>query len=310
MQKIQLANAPCSWGTIEGWGQSIAYNDMLDQLVSAGYTGTELGDYGYMPTDPAALREALSSRNLTMLGAYEGVYFRDSSEHSAGLEKILRNARLLKSVADIGDPNTQPFVVIADEHSRDAPRFQNAGRITPNLSLSSSDWETFARGVNNAAKAVHDETGLRSVFHHHCGGYVEAPWEIEELLIRTDSTYLGLVFDTGHFLYGTGSNDGNLVLSALETFKERLWYVHYKDCSQSVADESRAKQRNYKEAIGAGVFCELGQGSVDFAAVTQKLEQLGYVGWICVEQDVLPGMGEPKLSAERNRQHLARVAGL
>jgi inosose dehydratase len=310
MKKIQLANAPCSWGTIEGWGQSIGYADMLDQLVSTGYTGTELGDYGYMPTDPASLREALTSRNLTMLGAYEGVYWKDPNEHAPGLEKILRNARLLKSVADIGDPDTEPFVVIADEHSRDLPRFQNAGRITPDLSLSSHDWATFAKGVNHAAEAVHAETGLRSVFHHHCGGYVEAPHEIAELLSRTDSRYLGLVFDTGHYLYGTGTNDGDLVLAALEKFKERLWYVHFKDCHATIASQSREQQRNYKEAIGAGVFCELGQGSVDFAAVTKKLEQLGYGGWICVEQDVLPGMGEPQVSAERNRKHLARVAGL
>lgn len=310
MKKIQLANAPCSWGTIEGWGQSIGYADMLDQLVATGYTGTELGDYGYMPTDTAALREALTLRNLTMLGAYEGVFWRDSSEHKAGLEKILRNARLLKSVADIGDPETQPFVVIADEHSRDMPRFTNAGRITSDLSLSRGDWATFARGVDHAAKAVQEETGLRSVFHHHCGGYIEAPWEIEELLARTDSRYLGLVFDTGHFLYGTGTNDGDLVLTALETFKSRIWYVHFKDCSQAIATASREHQRNYKQAIGAGVFCELGQGGVDFAAVTKKLEQLGYDGWICVEQDVLPGMGDPKVSAAHNRQYLAKVAGL
>jgi inosose dehydratase len=309
-KNILLANAPCSWGTIEGWGQSIDFGQMLDELVATGYVGTELGDYGFMPTETAALRQALISRNLTMLGAYEGVYFKDSSEHAVGTQKILRNARLLKSVADIGDPNTQPFVVIADEHSRDAPRFEKAGRITSDMSLSASDWKTFAQGVNNAAKAVHDETGLRSVFHHHCGGYVEAPWEIEELLARTDSSYLGLVFDTGHFLYGSGENNADLVLNALESFKNRLWYVHYKDCSPSIATQSRAEQWNYKDAIGHGVFCELGLGTVDFASVTQKLESLNYQGWICVEQDVLPGMGEPKVSAKRNREHLAKVAGL
>ena len=164
MKKIQLGNAPCSWGTIEGWGQSIGYAQMLDQLLETGYTGTELGDYGFMPTDPEILSLALSSRNLTMLGAYEGVYFKDSSCHAAGIKKILRNARLLKAV---GDPKNPPWVVIADEHSRDAPRFEQAGRIAKNLSLSKSDWATFAGGVNKAAKAVYDETGLRSVFHHH-----------------------------------------------------------------------------------------------------------------------------------------------
>ncbi len=307
MKDIRLANAPCSWGTIEGWGQSIAYGQMLDELVATGYTGTELGDYGYMPTETAQLAQELKARNLTMLGAYEGVYLRDPSTHAEGEQKVLRNARLLKSVAD---PSSPPFVVIADEHSHDAVRFENAGRIKPNMSFSDADWKVFAKGVDHIAKAVHDETGLRSVFHHHCAGYVEAPWEIEELLARTDSNYLGLVFDTGHYLYGTGQNGRELVLEGLERFKSRLWYVHYKDCHPAVATQARAHGWNYKEAIGHGVFCELGQGQVDFAAVTQKLEQLGYKGWICVEQDVLPGMGEPKESARRNREHLARVAGL
>jgi inosose dehydratase len=44
--------------------------------------------------------------------------------------------------------------------------------------------------------------------------------------------------------------------------------------------------------------------------VTRKLEQLGYSGWVTVEQDVLPGMGEPKLSAAHNREHLRRVTGI
>jgi inosose dehydratase len=31
---------------------------------------------------------------------------------------------------------------------------------------------------------------------------------------------------------------------------------------------------------------------------------MGYAGWGVVEQDVLPGMGKPKQSAQRNREYL------
>jgi inosose dehydratase len=306
---IRFANAPCSWGTIEGWGQGIGYRQMLDELVETGYTGTELGDYGYMPTDPEQLRLELTSRHLTMLGAYEGVYLRDPGTHPDGERRVLRTARLLKSVADVGD-GWQPLVVLADEHSRDPLRFQNAGHVTPEMSLSDADWKVFARGAEQIARAVHDETGLKTVFHHHSAGYVEAPWEIEEFLIRTDSSVLGLVFDTGHYLYGTGSSEPSLVLEGLETFRSRLWYVHYKDLNPTVAEEARTQGLNYKEAVGKGVFCELGRGVIDFGQVTRKLEQLGYSGWVTVEQDVLPGMGEPKLSAAHNREHLRRVTGI
>ncbi|WP_018467104.1 TIM barrel protein [Calidithermus timidus] len=306
---IRFGNAPCSWGTIEGWGQGIGYAQMLDELVETGYRGTELGDFGYMPTEPERLRLELSSRGLTMLGAYEGVYLKDPALHAAGEERVLRTARLLKSVADVGD-GWQPFVVLADEHSRDPLRFQNAGRVRPELGLSASEWKTFAAGATRIARAVRDETGLRTVFHHHCAGYVEAPWEIEAFLEHTDSAIIGLVFDTGHYLYGTGTNEPQQVLEGLERFKSRVGYVHYKDCHPLVASEARSKSWNYKEAVGKGVFCELGQGQIDFGAVTQKLLALGYDGWITVEQDVLSGMGQPKESAKRNREYLRAVTGL
>jgi len=306
---IRFGNAPCSWGTIEGWGQGIGYGQMLDELKAAGYGGTELGDWGYMPTDPERLRLELASRGLTMLGAYEGVYLLEPAEHAAGEQRVLRTARLLKRVADVGD-GWQPLVVLADEHSRDPLRFEHAGRVRPEMSLSARQWKVFAAGADRIARAVQDETGLRTVFHHHCAGYVETPWEIEALLEHTDERLLGLVFDTGHYLYGLGANEPQRVLEGLERFWGRVWYVHYKDCHPLVASEARSKGWNYKEAVGKGVFCELGKGQIDFGALTQKLQALGYDGWITVEQDVLPGMGEPKESAERNRRYLRQVTGL
>jgi inosose dehydratase len=57
MKDLLVGNAPCSWGTLENQDKSkaIPYSQMLDELVETGYTGTELGDWGYMPTDPVHL---------------------------------------------------------------------------------------------------------------------------------------------------------------------------------------------------------------------------------------------------------------
>ncbi len=57
MTNIRIANAPCSWGSWssrDSKGTAIGYEQMLDELVDTGYHGTELGDWGYMPTDAAA----------------------------------------------------------------------------------------------------------------------------------------------------------------------------------------------------------------------------------------------------------------
>ncbi len=305
---IRFGNAPCSWGTIEGIGSSIPYAQMLDELKASGYEGTELGDFGYMPTDASALKRELEARSLTMLGAYEGVYLRDASTHADGEARVLRNARLLKAVAS-SDPDSQPFVVLADDHSKDPVRFQNAGRIAPEMMLSDADWQTFAVGANRIARAVKDETGLKVVFHHHCAGYVETPDEIARLLELTDPELIGLVFDTGHYLYGSGTNEADIVLDGLNRFKNRIWYVHFKDCQPEVASRARREHFNYNQSIGAGVFCELGAGVVPFQSVLGWLNATDYAGWITIEQDVLPGMGEPRESAQRNREYIARIAG-
>jgi inosose dehydratase len=56
--------------------------------------------------------------------------------------------------------------------------------------------------------------------------------------------------------------------------------------------------------VAGGVFCELGKGSVDFRGIVKELHAQKYSGWIVVEQDVLPGMGNPKVCAKRNREFI------
>jgi inosose dehydratase len=280
---------------------------MLDELRDTGYAGTELGDWGFMPTEPLVLRHELESRGLAMLGAFVPVALRDEGAHAEGVAAATRTARLLASVSNAD--GTVPLLVLADANGSDPARTACAGRVGPELILSDREWRVFARGAERVARAVREETGLRTVFHHHCAGFVETLGEIERLLDLTDPALLGLVFDTGHYAYGTGANDGRAALAGLERFAERIWYVHFKDCQPEVAARARAEGWDYFEAVRRGVFCELGRGCVDFAGVAGWLRASGYAGWITVEQDVLPGMGSPKESAARNRAFL-RTLGL
>jgi inosose dehydratase len=83
--------------------------------------------------------------------------------------------------------------------------------------------------------------------------------------------------------------------------------MHFKDCHPGIAEQSRTEGWDYFTSVGKGVFCELGKGAVNFPAVKKELEKLGFDGWIVVEQDVLPGMGKPKDSAQRNREYLKSI---
>lgn len=300
MTPIRVGNAPCSWGTLEfeqAKGEQITFDRMLDELVETGYTGTELGEWGYMPTDPAKLAAELHRRNVAMLGAFVPVALKDPTAHAQGAEIAVKTARLLAAVAT----EPQPFLVLADNNGSVPERTRNAGRITPDLGLNRSEWNTFANGANQIARAVRNETGLCTVFHHHCAGYVETPEEISRVLDLTNPELIGLVFDTGHYCYGAGECDA---LSGLRRFAERVWYIHCKDLDPAVAERARRNGWDYFEALRNGVFCELGKGCVDFAGVLRWAGQSGYKHYLLVEQDVLPGMGAPKESARRNREYL------
>ncbi len=301
MTPIKIANAPCSWGVLEFDlpGQAAGCSQVLDEIRDTGYAGTELGDWGFMPTDPAALRRELDQRKLTMVGAFVQVAFSSPEAHAAGAESAVRTAKLLSGTA-----GRSPFIVLADDNATVPARTKNAGRISARDSLTDPEWKTFARGVERVAGAVRDETGLRSVVHPHAAGFIETPDEIARLLDLTDPQLVGLCFDTGHYRFGGGDP-----VAGLKQHRDRIWHMHFKDCSPAGHERSRTEQWDYFESLRQGIFCELGKGDVNFPAVIEELRHNDYTGWIVVEQDVLPGMGAPKEYAQRNRDYL-RALGL
>jgi inosose dehydratase len=260
-----------------------------------------------MPTEPAVLKEELQKRKLVMVGAFVPVALKNSETHAQGEAHALKIAQLLARVMDSGGANPPPLIVLADDNGTDPLRTKHAGHVTPEMGLSLEEWEIYIRGAERLARVVREETGLPTAFHHHCAGYVETPEEIAHFLDMTDPDLIGLVFDTGHYLYGSGSNDATCIEDGLDRFGERIWHMHFKDCQPQVAQEARTYGWDYFTALRQGVFCELGHGLIPFGGVVEWLRTRNYDGWIVVEQDILPGMGSPKASAERNRAFLSTI---
>ena len=295
--EIKIANAPCSWGALEFEleGKSISYEQVLNEIAETGYAGTELGDWGFMPTNPQELNKEISSRKLDLLGAFVPVALSNELAHEEGLQKALDVADLMFNAG-----YKDAFIVLADDNGSVKERTENAGRITIKQGLSAEQMRTFANGAEKVAQSVKDKYGMRTVFHHHCAGHIETPAEIDALMNATDSELLGLCFDTGHYRLGGGKNP----VDVLEKYWNRIWHVHFKDFSPQVAKKSAENNWDYFESVKNGIFCELGKGDVDFVAIKKFLNSKNYKGWIVVEQDVLPGMGDPKQCAQNNRTYL------
>ena len=298
MTTFRIANAPCSWGVIENTaGDRTGYRQVLDEMEQCGYVGTELGDWGFMPTDPVQLKSELDAHGLQLLGSWVSVRLYDAAYHKKGVEAAVKTARLMAEVG--GD---QCFVIIGDDHSTVPDRTNHSGRIVPAYGLDEAGWAVYAEGAMAVADAVKRETGLRSIIHHHGATYVETPDEIEHFLSITDPDLVGLCFDTGHFALG-----GGVAEQGVRAFRDRIWHMHFKDFDRTVVEQGIENRWDYQAMIGQGVFPELGKGHVDFTAVLAALDEIDYEGWIVVEQDVLPGMGTPLDSAQRNREFLREL---
>ena len=273
--RFTFASAPDSWGVLDypgpSWEQS--YQKMLDEMVLAGYTGTELGPYGFFPTDPAVLSPELSKRSLKLLGSFVPAPLSDPASTKLVVDQIRRVGGLLAALG-------APFLVLADAQSDERDRI--AGRVPADGSkgLNAEQWKQVAKVVAEAAQ-VTEEFGLDLVFHPHISTYVETAAETERFFDVTSATKIGLCLDTGHCDYA-----GDDCIAEAEKYRDILRFVHIKDVDPVVLAEVRRKEMNFEQAIEAKAFTIIGEGSIDFPEFFRVLARNNYSGWMVVEQDV------------------------
>jgi len=246
---------------------------MLDEMVEAGYQGSELGPYGFFPTDPIILQPQLEKRKLKLLASFVPVRMTDPAAEQAVIERIRKVGNLLATLK-------APFLVMADDQSPERNAFSGRTYDKDCPTLNAEQWKHVGKIVAQAEK-VANEFGLDLVFHPHVATYVETPEECERFYDATSHTNVGLCLDTGHCVYGHGDS-----VKEAEKYKSKLRYVHIKDCDSKVLDQARRNKWNFEEAIEHKVFTVIGQGNIDFPAFFRTLVKNGYSGWSVVEQDV------------------------
>jgi inosose dehydratase len=297
-ERFLFACAPDSWGVLDypgpSWNQS--YETMLDEMKEAGYAGTELGPYGFFPTDPEVLRPQLEKRRLKLLGSFVPVKMTDPAAGKAAIERIRKVGDLLAALR-------APFLVMADDQSPERNAYSGRVREAGCPSLTVAQWKHVGNIVADAEK-VAKEFGLDLVFHPHVATYVETPEECERFYDATSHTGIGLCLDTGHCVYGYGD-----AVEEARKYKDKLRLVHIKDCNNKVLQEARRRKWTFEEAIEHKVFTIIGQGNLDFLAFFRTLVQNGYSGWSVIEQDVKFGATEipPKVSVASSLRYLEGV---
>ncbi len=291
---IQIGNAPCSWGVeFADDARNPAWETVLQQCAEAGYKGIELGPVGYMPEDPAQLAEALAKYDLTLIGGVVFRPFHDASKWDEVEDATKRTCAALKA------HGAEHLVLIDSIAERRAP---TAGRANEAEQMDKAEWTAFRDRIATAAK-IGVDSGLTVGIHAHAGGFMDFEPELDRLLNEVDEDLLKICFDTGHHSYA-----GFDPVAFMKRNVDRISYMHFKDIDPKVKADVVANRTDFYKACGQGIFCNLGQGDVDFAAVRQVLLDAGFEGWCTVEQDCDPTLpGTPTEDANSNRTYLKSI---
>jgi len=284
---VKLGFAPITWNNEDlqaELGPAVPYSTVLDEIVSAGYSATELGD-GF-PRDARTLRAALDARGLSLLSAWCGLGL-FSVTRKADLEHTRELCSLLGEVG-------ASFVNLADQGTPERKAF--AGRAECAPQLSEAQWDDLAGRVCEAAQVAR-EFGLQATFHAHAGTWVETRSDLEQLLRRAPAQLVKLVWDVGHALYS-----GIEPIDVVRAHPERIAYVHLKDVDGEVLAGLRQNGLGFEEGIRRRVFTELGRGLLDVPGLLAALNETGYDGWLMVEQDST--WLAPAQSAHTSREYL------
>ena len=265
----RLAGAPISWGVCEvpGWGRQLEPARVFGEMAAVGLDATELGPVGYLPLDPAKLRDTLGAFHLRLVGGFVPLVLHEPSLNGARRTTDQMLDLFVAAGADV-------FVAaILQDDAWGTPR-----------QLSDEEWD---RMVEHLAEvdALVAERGLRLAVHPHVGTLIERDEAVQRLLATSD---VGWCLDTGHLFIG-----GTDPVDFVRRNGARIVHVHLKDVDGDLAARLRAGELSLVEATQQGLFKPLGQGNARIAEVLRALDDVGYERWLVLEQDTAITGPEP-----------------
>jgi inosose dehydratase len=259
------------------WPRETPYEQILSEIAQAGYEGIPVGPRGGRTA--AETLALLDQYGLKPAPGYLGASFWVKEEEP----KILERARLL---ADFSREAGMTELYVAAQgfgaYTTRTGKTRNdvAGHVSPEDAMTDAEYKQFAKTLNQVGE-ITLEQGVRSCFHNHVGSTIETREEIDHLfsMIERDLVFQGP--DIGHLAWA-----GTDPVEFCRDYAESIKSVHVKDINRDVLREGVESEWDYGTFSARGIFAELGEGMVDFPAMFEILDQVGYEGWIIVETDV------------------------
>ncbi len=295
-EKVKLGIAPIAWTNddMPDLGKENTFEQCVSEMALAGFTGSEVGNK--YPRDTEALKKALQLRGMEICNQWFSCFL--LTKPFEEVEREFRNQlSYLKTMgAKIIGVSEQSYSV---QGMVDTPIFGYK------YVMSDEEWEVFCKGLNRLGKIAKEEYGISLTFHHHMGTVVQDEAEVDRMMENTDSEYVSLLFDTGHFAYC-----GVSPLKMVKKYTGRIKHVHLKDIRKEVVEKVKAEKLSFLDGVRLGTFTVPGDGCIDFDPIFKVLEVSGYEGYMLVEAEQDPAKANPLEYAIKARKYIAEKTGL
>lgn len=291
--QVHIGSAPDSWGV---WfpqdEKQTPWNRCLDEIAAAGYEWTELGPYGYLPTDLETLRSELDQRGLKASASFAMSHLEDPDAWPEVERQVVGFGELLQ-------PLGAKFLVLID----DCYTNLFTGEPIKPKRLGEDAWKQLINTVHRVGQLARERFALQVVFHPHANTHVEYEDQIEALLDQTDPGLISLCLDTGHHAYCGGDP-----VAFMRKHHARIPYLHFKSVDSEMQEKAEAEGIPFAQAVAQDMFVEPSAGVVDFAAFRDVLREIGFTGFGIVEQDMYPcSFDKPLPIAKHTRQYLREI---
>lgn len=295
MTHIRIGSAPDSWGV---WFPEdplqVPWTRFLDEVADSGYEWIELGPYGYLPTDPVRLAEEIAARGLRVSA---GTVFTGLHHGTAVWDATWAH---VSDIAALARSTGAEHLVVIPSFWRD----DKTGEVKEPDTLSAAQWRDLTVQTERLGREVRERFGLRIVVHPHADTHIDTEEHVSRFLDATDPDLVSLCLDTGHYAYCGGDS-----VRLIETYGDRIGYLHLKQVDPAVLAEVRAAGLPFGPAVARGVMCEPPNGVPALEPVLDAARKLDRDLFAIVEQDMYPCAPDRPLPIARRTRAFLRSCG-
>lgn len=225
----------------------------LAQLVEAGFAGAEVPSWSVPDlAEPQRLRELCAKHDVTLVSLHVGGPLHSAAEYEA------RTVPAATAVAKCAVAAGASGVVFSGQTLRG-----RMGSFGTEEGRASAEWRAQTHHLTDLGRRCHD-LGARLFFHNHDPQFEHDGWEMDSVL-AADPSVVELCVDVGH---AAQAMPQDRLLAWLRDHWDRVGCLHYKDIDA---------QRRLVESLGDGV--------MDFGAVSRLAVERDFAGWIVAELD-------------------------